>query len=279
MPIYDLSYRHWDGPLHGAERRWLVIAEAGIRLLFSYKKFAFLLMLSWVPFFVQAFMLYMIMVKGASMGFEIGAGFFQNAFRVQTFPLVLVTIYAGSGLISSDLAANALPLYFARPITRRDYILGKLAVIGFFLTLVFLLPVLLLFIFAVGVSPDMGFLKANYWLIFPILSYGLMVVGLTSLFIVGLSSTSRSGRVVGVVFIAVTIFSSMIGNLLNLVLRNNQVLALSLAHNLVRLSDFFFMQQSGLRMNPVVSLAVVGMVVAWSLWTLNRRIRPVEVVA
>ena len=47
MPIYDLSYRHWDGPLHGAERRWLVIAEAGIRLLLSYKKFVFLLMLSW----------------------------------------------------------------------------------------------------------------------------------------------------------------------------------------------------------------------------------------
>ncbi|MCZ6600303.1 MAG: hypothetical protein O7A07_05635 [Acidobacteria bacterium] len=278
MPIYDLSYRHWDGPLHGAERRWLVIAEAGIRLLLSYKKFVFLLMLSWVPFFVQAFMLYMIMVKGASMGFEIGAGYFQTAFAVQMFPLILVTIYAGSGLIASDLSANALPLYFARPITRWDYILGKLAVIGFFLTLVFLLPVLLLFVFAVGVSPDLAFIKANYWLILSILGYGLMVVGMTSIFIIGLSSTSRSGRVVGVVFIAMVMFSGMIGNLLNLVLRNNQVLALSLGQNLVRLSDFFFRQESGLRIHPLVSLAVAGLVMAWSVWTLNRRIRPVEVV-
>ncbi|MCZ6833461.1 MAG: hypothetical protein O7F11_06930, partial [Acidobacteria bacterium] len=219
MPIYDLSYRHWEGPLHGAERRWLVIAEAGIRLLLSYKKFVFLLMLSWVPFFVFAAFLYFTMVKGVSMGLDVDASFFQRAFAVQMIPLVLVTIYAGSGLISSDLSANALPLYFSRPITRWDYILGKLAVIGFFLTLVFLLPVLLLFIFAVGVSPDLAFLKANYWLILSILGYGLMVVGMTSIFIIGLSSTSRSGRVVGVAFIGVAMFSSMIGGFLSLVLR------------------------------------------------------------
>ncbi|MCZ6832930.1 MAG: hypothetical protein O7F11_04215, partial [Acidobacteria bacterium] len=48
--------------------------------------------------------------------------------------------------------------------------------------------------------------------------------------------------------------------------------------NLVRLSDFFFRQESGLRIHPLVSLAVAGLVMAWSVWTLNRRIRPVEVV-
>lgn len=279
MPIYDLSYRHWEGALHGAERRWLVIAEAGIRLLLSFKKFVFLLMLSWIPFFIQGFMLYMIMVKGTSMGFDIGPAFFQQAFAVQVFPLILVTIYAGSGLIASDLAANALPLYFAKPITQMDYILGKFAIISFFLLLVFLAPVLLLFIFAVGVSPDLTFLKDNYWVVLSILGYGMLVVGVTSLFILALSSTSRSGRVVGVAFIAVSMFSGMMGGLLGLFLRSNQVLVLSLGHNLTRLSDFFFLQESSLRLNPVLSLAVAVLVAVWSLWTLNRRIRPVEVVA
>jgi ABC-type transport system involved in multi-copper enzyme maturation permease subunit len=279
VPIYDLSYRHWEGELLGPGRRWLVIAEAGIRLLLGFKKFVFLLMLSWVPFFVQAFMLYMILVKGTNMGFSVEAGFFQNAFRVQMFPLVLVTIYAGSGLIASDLAANALPLYFAKPITRRDYILGKLAVIASFLALVFLAPVLLLFLFAVGVSPDMTFLRENWWLVAPILGYGLMVVGITSLFIVALSSTSRSGRIVGVSFIAVVIFAGMISQIMSLVLRTGQVLALSPGQNLWRLSDFFFGQDSGLRLNPGLALAVLAIVAVWSIWTLSRRIRPVEVVA
>ena len=279
MPIYDLSYRHWEGSLHGPERRWRVIAEAGIRLLFSYKLFVFLLMLAWIPFFIQAFMLYMIMVRGANLGFTLGAGFFQNAYYVQFFPLVLVTIYAGSGLIASDLAANALPLYFSKPITRLDYIAGKFGVIAAFLALVFLAPVLLLFLFAVGVSPDLTFVRENYWVLFSIIGYGLFVVGLTSVFILALSSTSRSGRTVGVAFIAIVIFSGMMGTILSLFLRSGQILALSVWQNLVRLSDFFFMQNSGLRLHWGTSLVVAALVVAWSLWTLFRRIRPVEVVA
>jgi ABC-2 type transport system permease protein len=279
MPIYDLSYRHWEGSLHGPERRWRVIAEAGIRLLLSYKLFVFLLMLAWIPFFIQAFMLYMIMVKGANLGFTLGAGFFQSAYYVQFFPLVLVTIYAGSGLIASDLAANALPLYFSKPITRLDYIAGKFGVIAAFLALVFLAPVLLLFLFAVGVSPDLTFVQENYWVLFSIIGYGLFVVAVTSVFILALSSTSRSGRTVGVAFIAIVIFSGMMGTILSLFLRSGQILALSVWQNLVRLSDFFFMQQSGLRLHWLTSLIVAALVVAWSLWTLFRRIRPVEVVA
>ena len=154
MPIYDLSYRHWDGDLRGPGWRWWVIAEAGVRLLLSRKKFLFVLMAAWMPFSIQAFMVYLMLVQGQSLGFSLGAGFFQQAFWIQLFPLILVTIYAGSGLIASDLAANALPLYFSKPITRMDYVLGKLAVIATFLILVFLAPVLILFLFAVGVAPE-----------------------------------------------------------------------------------------------------------------------------
>ena len=30
MPIYDLSYRHWDGQRTPASMRWLPIASAGL---------------------------------------------------------------------------------------------------------------------------------------------------------------------------------------------------------------------------------------------------------
>ncbi len=138
---------------------------------------------------------------------------------------------------------------------------------------------LLLFLFAVGLAPDLGFVREHYWILFSILAYGALVVGVTAVFILGLSSTSRSGRIVGVAFIAVAMFSGMMGTFLHLVTRSNQVLALSLGHNLTRISDLLFMQESSVRMSPVVSLAMAALVVAWSIWTLNRRIRPVEVVA
>ena len=132
MPIYDLSYRHWDGPLRGTGSRWSVIAEAGVRLPLGRRRFIFLLVLCWMPFFIEAFLLYLHFVRQLTIGFDIGPWFFQQAFFWQTLPLVLMTIYVGAGLISSDLSANALPLYFSKPITRTDYILGKFAVIAFY---------------------------------------------------------------------------------------------------------------------------------------------------
>ena len=37
-------------------------------------------------------------------------------------------------LIAADLSNNALSLYLSRPITRRDYVLGKMAVLAILLS-------------------------------------------------------------------------------------------------------------------------------------------------
>ena len=279
MPIYDLSYRHWEGTLRGSAGRWRVIAEAGIRLLLTKRLFTFMLLLCWVPFFVEATYVYVELAMGAGPGFGIGPWFFQLAFAWQTPALVLVTIYAGSGLIASDLAANALPIYFSKPITRTDYIAGKFVVIVSFLALVFLMPVLTLFVFTVGIDPKLEFVKANYWLLGSILVYGTLTVAVISLFILALSSMAKSGRVVGVTFIGVTIISPAIGGVISLITGSDQMLVLSVARNMTTLSDAIFFQQATTRLSPVLSLLAAAAVVAWALWVLSRRIRPVEVVA
>lgn len=279
MPIYDLSYRHWEGELHSGAGRWRVIAEAGIRLLLAKRLFAFLLLLCWIPFFVEATFVYIELATGAGPGLGIGPWFFQYAFAWQGPALVLVTIYAGSGLIASDLAANALPIYFSKPITRTDYIAGKFAVIASFLALVFLMPVLLLFLFTVGIDPQLEFVKANYWLLGSILVYGTLIVVVVSLFILALSSMAKSGRVVGVTFIGAVIISPAVGTVISLITGSDQMLVLSMGHNVATLSDAVFLQQASSRLSPVLSLAAAVAISAWALWILSRRIRPVEVVA
>ena len=278
MPIYDLSYRHWEGSLRSSAWRWWVIAEAGIRLLLAGRFFIFLLMICWIPFFIEAFYIYLELAMGQGPGFGIGPWFFQYAFTWQLPALVLITIYVGSGLIASDLAANALPIYFSKPITRMDYVAGKFAIIACFLALVFVLPVLLLFIFTIGVDPNLQFLKENFWVLFSILGYGGLIVAVVSLFILALSSMARSGRVVGVAFIGVTIFSPAVGRIISLIIGSDQVLLLSITDNISRLSDALFNQQASTRLSPVLSLLMLGLVCAWSAWVLSRRIRPVEIV-
>lgn len=75
----------------------------------------------------------------------INGNFFSIFMNVQsTFALILASV-AGPGLIAPDLANNALPLYFSRPLNRWDYILSRLIVLLGILSLVTILPGMLLF--------------------------------------------------------------------------------------------------------------------------------------
>ena len=68
MPIYDLSYRHWEGQLRSGAGRWWVIAEAGLRLLLAKRFFLFLLMVCWIPVFIEAFYIYFELAMGQGTG-------------------------------------------------------------------------------------------------------------------------------------------------------------------------------------------------------------------
>ena len=66
---------------------------------------------------------------------KIDGDFFQQfLFRIQpvpaTFFVALVAIFAGSGLIATDLKNNALSLYLSKPLSWMDYLIGKFAAIG-----------------------------------------------------------------------------------------------------------------------------------------------------
>jgi ABC-2 type transport system permease protein len=58
---------------------------------------------------------------------------------------VFLAALAGPGLIAPDLANNALPLYFSRPLTRWSYALSRLTVLIGMLSIVTWVPGLLLF--------------------------------------------------------------------------------------------------------------------------------------
>ena len=56
-----------------------------------------------------------------------------------------LTAFVGPGLVSPDLANSALPLYFCRPFSRAEYVLGKCAVSVQLLSLITWVPGLILF--------------------------------------------------------------------------------------------------------------------------------------
>lgn len=76
--------------------------------------------------------------------------------RSQMLGLVLVIGLVAPPLISTDVRSRAFLLYFSRPLTRFQYIFGKFMTVATFVSLVLLLPQLLLYTFAVLLSPDIS---------------------------------------------------------------------------------------------------------------------------
>ena len=80
---------------------------------------------------------------------------------------LLATAWYGSGLFCEDRRAGAHQLYFARPITRLDYFLGKFLVAAFFGACAILVPALVICLVASFSSPEWSFLKEEGDLVFP----------------------------------------------------------------------------------------------------------------
>jgi ABC-2 type transport system permease protein len=94
---------------------------------------------------------------------QIDGRFFSIFMYVQAGFAVFLAALAGPGLIAPDLANNALPLYFSRPLTRWSYALARLLVLVGMLSVVTWIPGLILFWFQVGLAGG-SWLRANWTL-------------------------------------------------------------------------------------------------------------------
>ena len=83
---------------------------------------------------------------------QVDGRFFSIFMYVQAGFAVFLAALAGPGLIAPDLANNALPLYFSRPLTRWTYALARLTVLMGMLSIVTWVPGLILFGLQVGLA-------------------------------------------------------------------------------------------------------------------------------
>jgi hypothetical protein len=137
--------------------------------------------------------------------------FFFKAELVCTLFLVLIV---GPNLVSRDLRFNAFPLYFARPLRRIDYFLGKLGVIGFFLAATSIVPAVGAYLLGIAFSLDLGVVRDTHHLLWAGLLYGLVVTLSAGTLMLALSSLSRRSIYVGLAWAGFVFLGSMISSAL-----------------------------------------------------------------
>jgi ABC-2 type transport system permease protein len=169
MAVYERIWRRYDGDLTPLRWRAAVVTKYALGEAFSSRIFTAFYVLCLLPTLVGVFLVYLshntslIQQFGLTKEFMGGLTsiFFQVLFAWQAFPAFFVTVIVSPSLIAADLSNNALSLYLSRPINRRDYVLGKMAVLALLLSPITWMGGLLIFVLQAYLEGD-GWGFANW---------------------------------------------------------------------------------------------------------------------
>jgi ABC-2 type transport system permease protein len=201
MPIYEQHYRRYEarGPLRSV-RFWPITREA-LRLILAKRAFLGLLALGWLQFVARVIQIYVVTrFPEANRVLPVDGRLFGEFLNGQIGFALLIMIFGGAGLIANDLRTGAILVYLSRPLTRRDYVLGKLSVLLALNLSVTLAPALLLYLVGLSLAPD-HYLKLELaWIAPAVLLQSLLISLSLSLLSLAVSALSRSARVAGLSF-------------------------------------------------------------------------------
>ena len=279
MPIHDQGYRRYRGSRAETGRAWAVIASAGIRTFLGRKALLGLLLISWFPFFIRAVQIYAATNLPQAAFLTPNADTFRSFLGQQDIFVFFITVYVGAGLIANDRRANALQIYLSKPLTRAEYVFGKLAILASFLLLVTWVPAIVLLVVQIAFAGNFSFLTNNFFLFPAITVFACVQVILGATTMLALSSLSNSSRYVGILYAAVVFFTQAISGVLFLVTRSTSFSWVSFSANLGQIGDVLFRLRPRYDTPWPVSFLVVALVIAASGVVLERRVRGVEVVA
>ena len=214
MAVYRRNYKPYAGALTPEWSRCLVLFRYSRRNLFRSK---FLTGLFVVCFFWPLVCLLMIYLAhnatfleqvGVAKGvLSINNTFFFNFMRVQGVFAFLLTAFTGPGLISPDLANGALPLYFCRPFSRAEYVLGKASVLAILLSQITWVPGVVLFVIQAGLA-GWSWTWSHLWIAGSLILSSLIWIAILSLLAMALSAWVKWRIVAGALLLGVMFFGA-----------------------------------------------------------------------
>ena len=279
MPIHDQGYRRYGGRRAARGHSWAVIAAAGIRTFLSKRAFLGLLLISWFPFFVRAVQIYAAANLPQAAFLKPTAETFRQFLDQQEIFVFFITVYVGSGLIANDRRANALQIYLSKPLTRAEYVFGKLTILMAFLLLITWVPAIVLLIVQIAFAGNFSFLAQNLFLFPAITLFSIVSVVMVSASMLALSSLSNSSRYVGILYAALIFFSQALFNVLRFVTGSSTIAWMSFSADLAQIGNLIFRLPPKYDTPWPLSLFMVIFLIAVSGLVLERRVRGVEVVA
>ena len=238
--VNNLGYRSWSSQLVPGWTRWWVITEVGVRRAWQSRWLRRMMIFAWLPavwfgmgFFIweQAILhaewrqMLTPFVRGmpATQEFEgmrsafmtgelaesrhaVWAWLLQSFFRYPQGVLMVMEVGVLSPpLISQDIRSRAFLLYFSRPLTRAEYLFGKLASLWAYLAVIATLPALALYLLGVLLSPELSVVASTWDLPLRILAASVVLMLPTSVMALCFSSLTQESRYAGFAWFSIWI--------------------------------------------------------------------------
>ncbi len=280
MPIYEQTYRRYEAREALRQIRFWPITREGLRLILVRRAFLGLLILAWLPFLVQLVRVYVVTrFPEAGRILPVDGRLFGEFLNGQVGLAILVSVFGGAGLVANDLRTGGILVYLSRPLTRRDYVLGKLGVLLALNLAVTLVPAVLLYLAAIALAPD-SFLKWELaWLGPAILLQALVICLVLSLLVLAISALSRSARVAGLAFVGLIMGLEVVRLVVRAIYKWSYTALFSIQTDLKILGNALFgITDPRLAIAPWVPAVVLLLVGIGCLFVLRQRVRAVEIV-
>jgi ABC-2 type transport system permease protein len=277
-PIHDQGYRRYGGRRDPYGRRWWVIGRTGLFNRIRERRVIAVLLVAWLPFLVRGIQIY------ASANFQQVAflaptpEMFREFLNQQEVFIFIVSIVIGSGLIADDKRANALQIYLSKPLTRLEYIVGKLTTLAAVLTFVTWLPAMLLLVLQMLFAGSTKFLADHLFLIPAITLFAGVQVFVSSFAMLALSSLSKSRRFVAMMYAGILFFTAAMYQALRQITGSTAWAAISPRDTMNVIADGIFRIQGPRALPFPAAVIAIVVLIAASVWILERRVRGVEVV-
>ena len=152
--IYDIGYRHYDGPRLGRSGAVRAMVVAGLRSVFGLGRSGRSKIIPWGAVVFAALPAFVAVAVRVLAGEVLEITTYERYLWDVSAVLPIFLAAQTPELVINDIRHRVLPLYFSRPIQRSDYVGAKLAALTIGLLAVTLLPVLLLFIGRVMAAED-----------------------------------------------------------------------------------------------------------------------------
>jgi ABC-2 type transport system permease protein len=283
--ILDRGYQPYTGRYTPDASRWNVIASRTLRMAARQWWAILLLIATVIPLLVAAVRMW-IMSKLFGMappGVQVEPPETYAMLPWGTMTLAfLIALFSGAGQVADDARAGAFQFYFARPVTRDQYLVGKVMPVVVLTMFIALVPSLLLSLLRLALLPSTSEVLKHLPLVGASLVIGVVESLVLAIPAVAISSLSKRRAWVQGGYAILYLMPWIVGSIFVKVTRSAWPALLSVPAHLENIARFVYRQPlpEDERALPVwLSAAFLSLLVAGSLALLRRQLASVEVVA